>query len=175
MESTGFEPNPEPVAVADAVAETVGLSASLARAKDLILDVRGDTSIIVHADPTLLKRVLTNLIGNAIKFTDEGSVTVAYERLDGSGRIDVTDTGIGIDESFIPEMFDEFTQESSGRDRTHGGSGLGLAICKKLVEAMQGRIDVRSKKGDGTVMSVILPLDRTDPEAKTSTQDQTAS
>lgn len=162
MESTGIDPTMEAVSVADVVAETVGLSSSLARAKDLILDIRGDTSIVVTADVTLLKRVLTNLIGNAIKFTDEGGVTVTYSREGAFGRIDVSDTGIGMDGDFIPKMFDEFTQESSGRDRTHGGSGLGLAITRKLVDTMGGGIEVESAKGDGTVMSVLLPLDAAD-------------
>lgn len=162
MESIGIEPTMEPVPVADLVAETVGMSSSLARAKDLILDIRGDTSIVVTADATLLKRVLTNLIGNAIKFTDEGGVTVTYKREASRARIDVSDTGIGMDSEFIPKMFDEFTQESTGRDRSHGGSGLGLAITRKLVDTMNGSIEVDSVKGDGTVMSVLLPLDPAD-------------
>lgn len=162
MEATGIEYSLESVAVADVVAETVGLSSSLARGKDLILDIRGDTSIIVTADATLLKRVLTNLIGNAIKFTDHGGVTVSYSREGQFGRIDVADSGIGMDAGFLPKMFDEFTQESTGRDRTHGGSGLGLAITRKLVDTMNGRIEVESEKGDGTVMSVLIPLDPAD-------------
>lgn len=171
MESIGIEPTLEAVSVADLVAETVGLSSSLARGKDLILDIRGDTSIVVTADSTLLKRILINLIGNAIKFTDEGGVTVTYSRESPLARIDVVDTGIGMDGDFIPKMFDEFTQESSGRDRTHGGSGLGLAITRKLVDTLNGRIEVDSRKGEGTVMSVFLPLDPRDTSGRPTRGD----
>ena len=108
-------------------------------------------------DPAGFGRILTNLVGNAIKFTDEGGVRVDIAKKEGRIIIRVRDTGIGIAEEFLPHLFDEFRQESSGASRSHEGSGMGLSITKKLVELMGGTITVKSKKGVGSAFIVAFP------------------
>jgi PAS domain S-box-containing protein len=119
------------------------------------ISVEGDDTI--HADPILLDRIFNNLIGNAIKFTESGEISVSITGSEDRVRCDVSDTGIGIDNSFLPHVFDEFAQESMGRNRAYGGSGLGLAITRRLVESMSGTIGVVSRKKEGTVFSIVFP------------------
>ena len=109
--------------------------------------------------PTAIQRILSNLLGNALKFTPEGgAVTVRVAVADGTALLSVSDTGIGISDSFQSRLFDAFTQESEGLKREHEGSGLGLAIVSRLVELVDGEIDVESTKGEGACFTVRLPL-----------------
>ncbi|HET6566348.1 MAG TPA: ATP-binding protein [Rhodothermales bacterium] len=117
-------------------------------------------------DPGAFSSILNNLIGNALKFTREGGVTVAVARASGgpteSGqddqvRISISDTGMGIGAEFLPRLFDAFQQESTGYSRSHEGSGLGLSITKRLVDAMGGQIAVNSEKERGSTFTVTLP------------------
>jgi signal transduction histidine kinase len=105
-----------------------------------------------------LGRVLTNLVGNAVKYTDGGQVHVRADRLgDGSVRLAVEDTGIGIAQEHLDHIFDEFFQlRNPERDRNKG-NGLGLSISKRLLEAMGGRIAVDSAPGQGSTFAVTLP------------------
>jgi two-component system OmpR family sensor kinase len=127
---------------------------------------------LVTTDKMKLKYVLQNLINNAIKFTDEGYVTVSAVVLDsnmnvinGQGaenggfwmKFDVTDTGIGISKESLPRIFEKFSQVDSSTTRVHGGIGLGLHIVKRCVELLQGRIDVESEPGKGSTFSVMIP------------------
>ena len=117
-----------------------------------------DASVVGEWDSAAVQRVLSNLVSNAIKFTPpDGSVIVRVRKRDDYALLTVTDTGIGIADSFRPRLFDAFTQESEGLKREHEGAGLGLAIVKRLVELMNGRIDVDSVKGKGTCFRVRLP------------------
>ena len=113
---------------------------------------------LVQADLQRLRQVLTNLVGNAIKFTDEGSVTVrcALEPATGEVLVDVRDTGIGIDPSIAPLVFNEFYQGKDELTRRHGGSGLGLAISQRLAQLMGGEIEVRSVLGEGSTFTLRL-------------------
>ncbi len=108
-------------------------------------------------DPGALHIVLNNLIGNAIKFTDDGEVRVELSASAHRSSIRITDTGVGIDETFIPQLFEEFKQESIGLTRSHEGAGLGLAITRKLVTMMDGTIEVSSTKGRGTTFEITFP------------------
>jgi signal transduction histidine kinase len=114
--------------------------------------------IHLRTDRIKLARVLGNLIGNAIKFTDRGQVRVFGEPLDGQGiQIRVTDTGVGIPPEFQRHIFDEFFQlRNPERDRMKG-AGLGLTICKRLVDALGGTLEVGSKTGEGSTFTVTLP------------------
>ncbi|OON64729.1 histidine kinase [Massilia sp. KIM] len=121
----------------------------------------------VMGDPTRLRQVLVNLVGNAFKFTRSGGVRVEVERRadDQAGRDDVhmirftvRDTGIGIPADALPRLFQKFEQADAGTTRRYGGTGLGLAICRQLVELMGGTIGVNSLEGKGSVFSVLLPL-----------------
>jgi signal transduction histidine kinase/AmiR/NasT family two-component response regulator len=117
----------------------------------------------VIGDPVRVRQVLTNLIGNALKFTERGSVqvrantisaTVAAVRL----RYEVTDSGIGVPADRLEHIFESFTQVDESSTRRHGGTGLGLAISKQLVEAMGGRIGVESQLGVGTTFWFEIPF-----------------
>ena len=112
-----------------------------------------------HADLQRLRQILTNLIGNAIKFTTEGSITVAAKpSADGSMvQISVSDTGIGIDRSIVGEVFKEFFQADNALTRPYGGSGLGLAISQRLARAMGGDIAVESEVDQGSTFTLSLP------------------
>jgi PAS domain S-box-containing protein len=110
--------------------------------------------VYAQIDRSCLHRILNNLIGNAVKFTREGGVSVEIEATPDNAVITVRDTGVGISKEFLPHLFDDFKQESTGLKRSHEGSGLGLAITKKLVEMMGGEISVESIKGIGSAFSV---------------------
>ncbi|MEX1055307.1 MAG: ATP-binding protein, partial [Rhodothermales bacterium] len=103
------------------------------------------------------ERTITALVGNGIKFTKQGGVTVTLEVDEDLVLLHVADTGIGISNEFMPFLFEEFKQESEGLSRMHEGSGLGLSITKRLVELMKGDIMAESEKGQGTVFTVTLP------------------
>ena len=115
-------------------------------------------------DDLRLKQVLINILGNSVKFTDApGTVTFTVEQSDdGPGRrmlyFTMEDTGIGIDNEFIPKLFDAFSQEDATTTNRYGGSGLGMAITKNMVDLMGGSIEVESEKGKGTKFTVCIPL-----------------
>jgi signal transduction histidine kinase len=119
--------------------------------KGLKLKVRRpDKQLFAMADMHGLGRIVHNLIGNAVKFTEEGSVEVWFAETSHHVEMHVTDTGIGIDEQFLPDLFDAFIQESDGLSRTYEGTGLGLAITSGIVQLMGASITVQSKKGEGS-------------------------
>lgn len=121
-------------------------------------------------DPYRLNQVLMNLLGNAIKFTEKGSVDVAVRVIKDTPHaqdifIQVKDTGIGMEEKFVAQLFDKFSQEYQATTRKYGGTGLGMSISRQLVELMGGKIQVQSIKGTGTTVSFIITC------AKGSTKD----
>ncbi|WDS37982.1 hybrid sensor histidine kinase/response regulator [Pseudoxanthomonas sp.] len=136
-------------------ADTRGLHLKLQLDPTVRLSVRGD--------PLRLRQVLTNLIGNAIKFTERGSVTLVARRLGETGaqhllRFEVRDTGIGIDADTQARLFHSFSQADASTTRLFGGTGLGLAICKRIVDLMGGRIAVVSEAGRGSAFWFEIPL-----------------
>ncbi len=110
----------------------------------------------IETDETKLKQVLLNLLGNAVKFTEAGGVTLRASVREGSLCFEVEDTGIGMTPEELAQVFDPFKQAEGGH--RSGGTGLGLAISQRIVEALGGRIDVRSTKGSGTRFTAELPL-----------------
>ena len=126
--------------------------------------VIGGVSDYYIGDDMKLKQVLINILSNAIKFTDApGLVTLTVERTatyedQSSIRFVVRDTGIGMDSSFIPRIFDSFTQENSSRSSKYGSTGRGMAITKNIVELMNGTISVESEKGVGSEFTVVITL-----------------
>ncbi len=131
----------------------------------LALHVSPEMPFRVRGDPTLLRQVLVNLIGNALKFTEEGSVeiTVGAEIQDETSvvaRIDVCDTGPGIAPAFQAKIFERFMQADPSITRRHGGSGLGTAIARELVELMGGKIGLQSTLGAGSTFWFTVPLAR---------------
>ena len=155
-----------PTRLAETVLETTRALRATAEAKGLALILRTDAP---HAeagiDPDGLERVLRHLIGNAVKFTERGSVTVTVRSRAGRAFIDVADTGIGISEAFLPRLFEAFEQESSGSGRDFEGAGVGLAVSRRLVERMGGEIAIGSRKGVGTTVTIsFLRTDRAPAE-----------
>jgi CheY-like chemotaxis protein len=125
---------------------------------------------VVRGDPTRLTQVLLNLVSNAVKFTERGSVTVTVSQSAGAGaaachRFEVRDTGLGIAPDVLQRLFAPFVQADSSTVRRFGGSGLGLAISKRLVEAMGGTIGASSEPGAGSVFHFEIPLEPGDPDA----------
>jgi two-component system sensor histidine kinase/response regulator len=159
----------------DHVAETVRCLALAANQKgiELLCDVAPGAAMQVLGDPTRLRQVLLNLVGNAVKFTQHGEVGVRVRRVDsGSGaaalRFEVFDTGVGIGPDHVELIFESFAQADGAITRRFGGTGLGLTISRKLIELMGGRLSVESAPGVGSVFSFELlmedrPLDTTEP------------
>ncbi len=132
-----------------------------AKRLDLSVFVSPACPLELRGDPGRLRQVLVNLIGNALKFTEAGSVNLRVapvRALDGLLRFEVRDTGIGIPKSALPKLFQPFTQADSGTTRRFGGTGLGLAICKQLIEAWDGRIGALSDPGRGSTFWFELGL-----------------
>ena len=153
------------------VEDIVVLMQGRAREKDLALDLTIDDSVpaAVTGDRQKLSQVLLNLLGNGIKFTDRGAVTLSLSN--GSGpdavRLAVQDTGPGIAEPDVTHLFEPFYQAASSRRRGHQtGTGLGLAISKRLVAAMGGSIEVETEPGRGSCFSVTLPLPQSEAAAQ---------
>lgn len=159
LEAGAMNVVPESVRVDEEIESTVELAQPRAQSSRVTLKAHGtDAPVYAEVDKSALHRVLNNIISNAIKFTlDDGRVDVALDATDEEIIIRVQDTGVGIDEAFLPELFEPFVQESSGNTRAFEGSGLGLAITRRLVEMMQGTIAVESAKGEGTTVTVRFP------------------
>ncbi len=139
--------------------EIVEMMSQLAKNKQLKLQVsRPEAGTYASLDVHCFERIMYNLLGNAIKFTNEGGIDVAIEPAGETVRIVVRDSGIGIAESFLPQLFQEFKQEPRD-DGQPEGSGLGLAITAHLVELMNGSIHVDSVKGQGSTFTVVFPVD----------------
>jgi len=137
--------------------------AAASKGLELITDLPPDLPVRVLGDPTRLCQVLNNLVGNAIKFTEQGEVMlrVRVQRLPGTPwrlLFYIRDTGIGIPSDRIDQLFNAFTQSDSSISRRFGGSGLGLVIAKRLTSLMGGRIELDSSEGRGTEVRVELPL-----------------
>jgi signal transduction histidine kinase len=141
------------------VKSVVATTESLARAKGLALNARIDEALpLGRGDERRLTQVLLNLVGNAIKFTDRGSVDVAAGVVEGRFQVAVRDTGPGIAEADQKRIFEEFQQVDDTNTRQKGGTGLGLAIAKRIVEMHGGTISVESAPGAGSTFRMILPV-----------------
>jgi signal transduction histidine kinase len=157
IEAGGLDLIPEPVDLG-ALAEGVRMElAPLAEAKGVALGTESDPRLTIHADPLRLRQALLNLASNTVKFTEQGSVTIAARTTEGGVELAVRDTGIGIAPGALPHVFDEFRQADGTTSRKYGGSGLGLAITKRLVELHGGTIRAESELGVGSTFTVTLP------------------
>jgi len=149
-----------------AVAETLKTVALRANQKglELVFDMASDVPVSVVGDPGRMRQVLVNIVGNAIKFTEQGEIVVRITQTSRDGdsailHMSVRDTGIGIPPAKLGAIFDAFSQEDSSTTRKYGGTGLGLTICSRLVSAMGGHIWVESEVGKGSTFHFTLPVD----------------
>jgi signal transduction histidine kinase/CheY-like chemotaxis protein/HPt (histidine-containing phosphotransfer) domain-containing protein len=153
-----------PYQLEQALQEAVMMLEPLAKEKGIYLKLRIGDQVpeFLVGDPVRVRQIITNLVGNAVKFTPDGGVSIYVEVDSKLGnqdvlRIDVVDTGVGIDEEKLGEIFKKFTQADASMARKFGGTGLGLAITQKLVEMMGGDIWVKSEIGQGSTFSFALP------------------
>ncbi len=131
----------------------------LFKTKTVELKAEPIESLQVHGDSEALKRLITNLLQNALKYTDKGgSVKISLENYARQAKLTISDTGIGIPPDSLSRIFDRFYRVDQSRSRDAGGSGLGLSIVKAIVEAHRGRVDVQSTIDIGTTFSIFLPL-----------------
>ncbi|RAW07022.1 histidine kinase, partial [Halomonas elongata] len=178
IEAGRLELEHRPLDMVALVDEVLGLQAPQAQQKNLQLlglvydDVPGE----LFGDPLRIRQVLTNLVHNAVKFTDRGEVIVRVSVEDTSHNqttlnVSVSDTGIGLSQACQRQLFDAFRQGETSHQRQFGGTGLGLAICRQLVEQMGGEISVDSESGQGSTFFFTLPLDAHDTSERPSEMD----
>jgi signal transduction histidine kinase/DNA-binding response OmpR family regulator len=176
IEAEHLELESIPFDVSKVVHATASLLAVRAREKhlELLAEVAPEVPRVVRGDPTRLRQVLMNLIGNAIKFTEQGEVVVSVSAAALDGNVDlhfaVRDTGIGIAPEHVESVFKEFTQADSTMTRRYGGTGLGLAISQRLVRLMGGALAVTSEVGRGSefAFTLSLPVETAPPTRGTS-------
>ena len=150
--------HPSDVSIAEILDTVVAVIEPLARQKDLAFNVAlPKRTPVLHTDGEKVRQILVNLLGNAVKFTDTGSVSVVVARQNGELHVRIRDTGIGIAESDRSRLFQPFTQLDSGLTRRHGGTGLGLYNSNCLARLLGGHIDVESVPGEGSTFSLIIP------------------
>ena len=136
------------------------------RALEMICDIQGDVPVMANGDPVRLRQILSNLVGNAIKFTPQGQIEVSVSLLPHESATDareryrfaVTDSGVGMNKATLEKLFKPFSQADASTTRKYGGTGLGLAITKHLTELMGGSIGVTSEPGKGSTFWIEIPL-----------------
>ncbi len=147
------------------------LSIMSSRAEEKGIYLRSEFSNDIHhaiiGDPLRIEQVLINLVGNAVKFTSKGGITIRCSLINNAAdeqkiNIAVSDTGVGMEEKYLKNIFNKFSQEDRSVSRKYGGTGLGLAITYELIQLMGGTIEVESKKNSGTTFNVIVTLKKSD-------------
>ncbi|HEY3788992.1 MAG TPA: ATP-binding protein, partial [Urbifossiella sp.] len=167
IEAGKLDLDPIPLFLRDVIGDTLKSLAYAAHEKgiELACDLRPDVPDPVVGDPVRIRQVLTNLVGNAIKFTERGEVVVSVQCLEAAGerfhlRFSIADTGIGIPQNKLATVFEPFTQADGSTTRKFGGSGLGLTICKRFVEMMGGSLWAESELGKGSKFHFEANLER---------------
>ena len=149
----------EPSDLAALVRDAAGPHAAAAIKKGVAFEVAGTPALAV-VDPAAFRRVVSALVDNAVRFTSEGTVTVAFEAGPRGAAVSVTDTGVGMTPEFAARAAEPFLQASQGHGRTHEGLGLGLTLASQLTRAMGGAIEVETAPGQGTTARVSFPSSR---------------
>ncbi len=174
IEAGKMELNIEEIQLNDVIESVISTARGLVKEKPIkIITEIPETLPVVNADRTRVRQILLNLLQNAAKFTDEGSITVKFEPVQFRNviKISVSDTGIGIAEQDQEKLFERFSQVDSSLTRKVGGSGLGLSITKLLVEMQGGTIDMQSKVGEGSNFWFTIPIATPKIEAEPKIED----
>ncbi len=165
IEAGSLELDLGPVVLEDVVKQVIGLMRGKAFEKELQLtyNIQENCPQVIFSDDYRLRQILLNLLSNALKFTEKGSVWLEAECNGCAGEepmleISVSDTGIGISEEARKRLFKPFMQADSSTTRQYGGTGLGLAICSRLAEVLEGEVEVKSREGVGSTFILRLPL-----------------
>lgn len=155
----------------ESIGKVIKVLQPLAKQKGLRLTANLEkmTFPVFNADSLRIEQILFNLVGNSIKFTNKGRIDLQCEVLIDRPTIQkilikITDTGIGMDKSYIETIFKKFSQEDKAVTRKFGGTGLGMAITKELIGLMHGEITIESEKGKGTTFNIVLPLEKGNPD-----------
>jgi signal transduction histidine kinase len=156
IQAGGLAIQREEVDLGELVNDTVELFKPLADEKELAISAELDGDMAVRIDPFATRRILENLVSNAIKYTDEGSITIKADTAGGKIELAVSDTGRGIPERFLPEVFNKFSRVHLSTDSDERGAGLGLALTKGLAEAHDGKAWVESAEGSGSTFHIEL-------------------
>ncbi len=161
IEAGRMELQLETFSIAEAIERVVAMVAAQAHKKKILLDVDVPEGLELSADAGRFKQIALNLLSNAIKFTTNGgTVAIRGFREEGTLRLSVRDTGIGIPPQYLPTIFDKFQQVEAGYRRSYGGTGLGLAIVKEFMELHGGRVWAESEVGKGSCFTLVFPSDR---------------
>jgi signal transduction histidine kinase/CheY-like chemotaxis protein len=166
IESGKMEVHPEKFNLVDVINEVFTMTKTLAEGKDIqyVQDTYDLEQIPIQSDRLKIKQILINLLSNAFKYSDRGTITLSVQKKERSYCIQVSDEGIGISEQDLIHIFEEFRQVDGSYARKVGGTGLGLSITKKFIELLGGRIKVTSEIGIGSCFQVELPIDLGEPE-----------
>ena len=149
-------------------------SAAAANGTTLTWGWEGPRADWIHADRDRVQHIIMNLVGNAVKFTRDGKVSVSLRQADGTLEIVVSDTGIGIPADLQERVFDDFVTGDSSYDRETGGTGLGLGIAKRFATALGGTVDLRSEEGRGSTFTLRIPVTTIEAPAVDTTHHQPA-
>jgi len=164
LEANALELKQESLDLNIIIETTIETLRPLAEKKDIYLNTESAVpKVTAYVDPSLVEHILNNIVGNAIKFTDQGGVTIKTATVQRrhhppQARIDVVDTGLGVAEEFKDKLFEPFTQESFGENRRFQGSGLGLSIARRFANKLGGSITFKSERNKGSVFSIFLPV-----------------
>jgi signal transduction histidine kinase/CheY-like chemotaxis protein/HPt (histidine-containing phosphotransfer) domain-containing protein len=172
LESGKLEIEKIPFSLREAIMNVHDMLRLKAVQKDLLFNIEIENAIadIIVGDPTRLTQILINLVGNSLKFTEKGEVKIQVRARKNEDnflllKFDVIDTGIGISQDYVNNLFEKFTQAGSDTARKYGGTGLGLSISKQLVDLMNGNISVKSTLGEGTTFTFEIPFTIADDQS----------
>jgi signal transduction histidine kinase len=172
LEAARINLESRPFALATGARDVVTLCRATAEKKGVALHLSVSDHVWVVGDETRLRQILLNLVGNAVKFTEEGQVDVLIDADDAGVRIVVRDTGVGIAPEALDSLFEPFVQGDRTVTRRFGGTGLGLAITRRLIDAFGGDLHLTSEVDKGTTFTVTLPLRPAPPDADDATIDE---
>jgi len=158
MEAGKEKVNLQSVDLADLLDSVSSMAEPIAAQKGLSFELEKPLHLTFETDPMKLRQVLLNLISNAVKYTDEGKVSLGSHSADDHVHFYVRDTGVGVHEQHLEKIFEPFWQVEQTTTRRSGGTGLGLAVTRQFVDLLGGKISVESELGKGSVFQVSLPL-----------------